>query len=390
MSNKFIPYGRQNINLDDIFSVVNTLKSDYLTQGPQIELFEKNVSKEVSSNHAITFNSATSALHVACLSLGLKKGDILWTSPITFVASANCALYCNAKVDFVDINPATGLICIADLRKKLINAKKKNLLPKIIIPVHLSGTSCDMREIFKLSKEFGFYVIEDASHAIGGVYENNLVGSCKFSDITIFSLHPVKIITSAEGGIATTNNLKLAHKMKLLRSHGITKNKSEFINKDPDDWSYEQQKLGFNYRMPDILAALGLSQLKRLNSFIKERNKIYLNYKEFFSSLPISFLEIPNNIKSSHHLLVIRLQKNDKKFQRHIFKIMRENNIGVQIHYNPVHLQPYYKKLGFKKGLFPNSESYASDVISLPIFPGLKKSQIKRVYKALSTAIKSY
>ena len=390
MSNKFIPYGRQNINLDDIFSVVNTLKSDYLTQGPQIELFEKNVSKEVSSNHAITFNSATSALHVACLSLGLKKGDILWTSPITFVASANCALYCNAKVDFVDINPATGLICIADLRKKLINAKKKNLLPKIIIPVHLSGTSCDMREIFKLSKEFGFHVIEDASHAIGGVYENNLVGSCKFSDITIFSLHPVKIITSGEGGIATTNNLKLAHKMKLLRSHGITKNKSEFINKDPDDWSYEQQKLGFNYRMPDILAALGLSQLKRLNSFIKERNKIYLNYKEFFSSLPISFLEIPNNIKSSHHLLVIRLQKNDKKFQRHIFKIMRENNIGVQIHYNPVHLQPYYKKLGFKKGLFPNSESYASDVISLPIFPGLKKSEIKRVYKALSTAIKSY
>ena len=274
------------------------------------------------------------------------------------------------------------------MRKKLINAKKKNLLPKIVIPVHLSGTSCDMRQIFTLSKEFGFSVIEDASHAIGGVYENNLVGSCKFSDITIFSLHPVKIITSAEGGIATTNNLQLAYKMKLLRSHGITKNKSEFINKDPDDWSYEQQKLGFNYRMPDILAALGLSQLQRLNFFIKERTKIYLNYKELFSSLPISFLEIPNNIKSSHHLVIIRLQRNDKKFQRHIFKIMRENNIGVQIHYNPVHLQPYYKKLGFKKGLFPNSELYANDVITLPIFPGLKKSDIKRIYKTLATAIK--
>ena len=384
MDKKYLPYGRQNINEDDINCVVKTLRSEFITQGPLINQFEEEISKKVSSGEAITFNSATSALHVACLSLGLGKGDIVWTSPITFVASANCALYCGAKIDFVDINNLTGLMCVDTLKKKLIEAKKSGLLPKILIPVHLAGTSCDMKEIYKLSKEYGFYIIEDASHAIGGKYHNEPIGNCKFSDICIFSLHPVKIITSAEGGIATTNNSSLAKKMRLLRSHGITKNKNDFENKSPDQWSYEQQSLGFNYRMPDILAALGLSQLKRLNLFIKERHFLFKTYKDIFSKLPVEFLEVPDKIQSSHHLAIIRFQRKDKKLQRFVFRRMRDNNIGVQVHYSPVHLQPYYQRLGFKKGDFPKAEIYSADVISLPIFPGLEERDIKRVYSILN------
>ena len=369
--NQFIPYARQTVTDDDIQEVIKVLKSPLLTQGPILKKFEEEISLKTLSKYCVGFNSATSALHIACLSLDLKKGDWLWTSPITFVASSNCGLYCNAKVDFVDINPLTGLIDINSLSNKLLDAKKKNKLPKILVAVHLAGTSCEMKEIKKLSEIYGFTIIEDASHALGGKYEDLPVGSCKYSSICIFSCHPVKIITCGEGGLATTNDLKLFEKMKDLRSHGITKNSTKFIKKEPEPWYYEQQNLGFNYRLSDIHCALGISQLNRLEKIVMERNKLLIRYQELLKDLPIDLLKIPENVQSSVHLAIIRLRNKAPEFHLRIFKYLRNNGIGVQLHYLPVHLHPYYQRFGFKVGDYPLAEEYSKNAFSLPLFPGL-------------------
>tara|TARA_B100000945_G_scaffold141072_1_gene113064 strand:+ start:191 stop:1363 length:1173 start_codon:yes stop_codon:yes gene_type:complete len=384
---KYLPYGRQTITQEDIDSVIQVLKSDYLTQGPMIKKFEEKVCKKVNANFATGFNSATSALHIACLALGLNEGDWLWTSPITFVASANCGCFCKAKIDFVDIDANTGLMSIEKLKIKLKNAEKYGKLPKIIIPVHLAGSSCEMKTIYELSKIYGFSIIEDASHAIGGEYINNKVGSCKFSQISVFSFHPVKIITTGEGGMAVCNDQHIHKKMVKLRSHGITKNKKDFQIPNNDPWNYEMQELGYNYRITDISCALGISQLNRIDSIIKERNMIYKKYEILLEELPVSLVEIPNNVKSSVHLAIIRLNQNNKGFHRKIFNYFRQNNIGVQLHYSPVHLQPYYRNKGFNIGDFPISENYSKDAISLPLFPGIQPNEINRVIKCLKSAL---
>ena len=387
---KYIPYGRHDITEDDVKAVVESLKSDFITQGPLIEKFENHLCKKTKSNFCVATNSATSALHIACLSLGLQAGDNLWTTPITFVASANCARYCGANVDFVDIDPNTGLMSLVELRKKLEKARESGGLPKIVIPVHLGGTCCDMEGLSRLSEEYGFKLIEDASHAIGGKYKNELVGSCKYSSITVFSFHPVKIVTTAEGGAAMTNDPVLHQKMSLHRTHGITKDKSLFVHPKKASWYYEQIDIGFNYRMSDIHAALGISQLARLEKIIAERNKLLDRYKKMLFDLPISFLEIPKEILSSVHLAVIRLNCKCTTKHHQIFEGMRNAGIGVQLHYLPVHLQPYYRSIGFKEGDFPFSEEYSNNAISLPLFPGLTDQEQLRISSTLRDLISQY
>lgn len=381
----YLPYGRQNITSEDIKNVVKVLKKDLITQGESLNKFEDEIIKKVNSRFAVAVNSATSALHIACLALGLKEGDYLWTSPITFVASANCGLYCGAKIDFVDINSHTGLISIPLLKKKLEEAKSENKLPKVIVPVHLAGSSCEMKEIYKLSKIYNFYIIEDASHALGGKYENSPVGCCNYSDIAVFSFHPVKIITTAEGGVAVTNNSFYAQKMKDLRSHCIIREKDRFKEKKPGDWRYEMQALGFNYRMNEMQAALGLSQIKRLDKIVNKRNQLHKKYKELLCDLPIKLIDIPSNVFSSLHLAIVRLEKRSNFYE--VFNHMRESGIGVQLHYLPVHLHPYYKNLGFKEGDFPESEEYSKSSFSLPLYPELKFRDLKRVANALKEII---
>ena len=385
---KFIPYGRHNINREDVRRVIEVLKSDFLTQGPKVKEFEQNICKEVDAKYGVATNSATSALHIACLSLGLSPGDILWTSPITFVASANSALYCGAKVDFVDIDISTGLMSIKALEEKLKSAKKEGFLPKIVMPVHLAGTSCDMEAIYKLSKIYDFKIIEDASHAIGGKYKEYFVGSCKFSDVTVFSFHPVKIITSGEGGIAVTNNKVIFSKMRLFANHGITKNKDEFINSNFEDWIYEQQILGYNFRMSDIQCALGLSQLKRLRKIVNLRNEKLKYYKKYLSPLPVSLLDIPKNIKSSVHLAIIKLNDFDPTEHSKVFHSLRQKNIGVQLHYHPVHLQPFYKNLGFSEGYLPVAEKYGRTAMTIPLFPEISKSKQYKIVRELEVVLK--
>ena len=385
LNKRYLPYGKQNITKNDINAVLKVLKSDFITQGPILPKFENEISEKVNSQYSIAVNSATSALHIACLALGLKENDYLWTSPITFVASANCGRFCGAKIDFVDIDFFTGLISIEALEKKLALAKKENKLPKIIVPVHLAGTSCDMKRIFELSKTYGFSIIEDASHALGGKYENKPVGGCKYSDITIFSFHPVKIITTGEGGVAVTNKSELAQKMKDLRSHFIIKDEKRFLDKKEGEWKYEMQGLGFNYRMNEIQAALGLSQLKRLEKIINKRNILYKKYQKILANYPIKFLKTPKTSYSSVHLCIILI--NESKLRDIIFSKFLENKIGVQLHYYPVHLQPYYKNLGFKKGDFPSSEEYSSKAISLPLFPELRNNDLNRVAKTLKAIL---
>ena len=384
-----IPYGKHSISEDDIQAVINVLRSDFLTQGPVVPAFEQSVANQVGASHAVAVNSATSALHVACLALGLSKGDRLWTTPITFVASANCARYCGADVDFVDIQPSTGLMCTAALREKLRQAEITNMLPKIVVPVHLAGTSCDMFEINKLADDYGFSIVEDASHAIGGIYQGHKVGSCFKSSICIFSFHPVKIITTGEGGVATTNSSELAQRMKDLRSHGITKDLPRFLESSPSPWHYEQQDLGFNYRMTDIQASLGLSQLKRLDLIVKERNQLFENYRDLLIDLPCDLLTIPQGIISSVHLAIIKLQDVTAEQHETIFRRLRGSGIGVQLHYTPVHLQPYYRALGFSSGLFPESEAYAKCAISLPLFPGLERKEQETIVCILADCLKS-
>tara|TARA_B100000886_G_scaffold340487_2_gene310416 strand:- start:1873 stop:3039 length:1167 start_codon:yes stop_codon:yes gene_type:complete len=380
---KFIPYGKQFISEDDINSVIKTLRSDFLTQGDQVPLFEEDVSSFLKVNYSVAVNSGTSALHIACLALELGEGDYLWTSPISFVASANCGRYCNANIDFVDIDLETGLLDVNLLSEKLKKAELTGKLPKVLVCVHLGGASCNMKEIKKLSEKYGFKIIEDASHAFGGTYYGRKVGACDYSDICVFSFHPVKIITTAEGGLASTNNKFLAERMELLRTHYITKDQSKFELINFGSWSYEQQGLGFNYRMNDIQAALGLSQLKRISSIIIERNNILNYYKDNLINNNISFLEIEKNVKSSVHLVIIRLNNISEENHKNIFNDMRQRNIGVQLHYSPIHLQPYYRKLGFEEGDFPNAEEYSKSAMSLPVFEGIKYEQLQYVVQSL-------
>jgi len=386
---KYLPYSRQDISIGDIKCVLKVLRSQYITQGPVVDEFENALAKKVSSKFAIAHNSATSALHTACLSLGLGSKDILWTSPITFVASANCGMYCGASIDFVDIDFKTGLISYDSLKEKLKLAEKNGKLPKILVVVHLGGASCDMKKISELSKKYGFAIIEDASHALGGEYLNEPVGNCKYSNITVFSFHPVKIITSGEGGVACTNDKSLAEKMRMFVSHGITKDIKRFLLSTTNSWGYEQQYLGFNYRLSDIHAALGLSQLNRLNKIVIERNKLLKNYIKIFSNTNLKFLTIPDNVLSSVHLAILKISNDNELLHKKIFKNLRLKKIGVQLHYNPVHLQPYYRNLGFKEGDYPNSEKYAKSYLSIPLFPGLKKKDQLRVFNKISDELKN-
>ena len=380
----FIPYGKQNINQADVDAVVDVLKSDFLTQGPQVPAFEKSVAQLVGAQYALAVNSATSALHIACLALGLGKGDLLWTSPITFVASSNCALYCGADVDFVDIDSQTYNMSISALKLKLEQAKKDNKLPKIVVPVHLCGQPCDMAKIYALSQEYGFKIIEDASHAIGGKYQGTYVGAGQYSDITIFSFHPVKIVTTAEGGMALTNDAKLAQKMDLLRSHGVTRNQ-DLMSKEPEGpWYYQQVDLGFNYRMTELQAALGISQMHRLEQFVAKRHDIAKVYNQILQNLPVVLpYQLPETY-SGLHLYVIRLKLDEiSKTRKEVFELLREKGIGVNVHYIPVHTQPYYENLGFKQGDFPEAESYYASAISLPMYPDLTQPQIDYIYQSL-------
>ena len=379
-----IPYGRQTITEDDIQAVVDVLRSPFLTQGPIVPAFEQAVANKVGANHGVAVNSATSALHLACMALGLGPGDRLWTSPITFVASANCGRYCGAIVDFVDIDPLTGLMSMKALREKLRRAEQQATLPKVLVPVHLTGASCDMEAIAQLADQYGFFVLEDASHAIGGKYKGRPVGCCDYSQVCVFSFHPVKIITTGEGGLATTNDAELAQLMSELRCHGITKTVAKFKYQPAGPWSYEQQELGFNYRITDIQAALGLSQLQRLDEIVSERNRLLKNYHDLLGELPVQILSIPKDVISSVHLAVMRLNQNNSKLHLSLFESLRSAGIGVQLHYTPVHLQPYYRAIGFAESQYPEAEAYGSSAISLPLFPGLSQAEQEQVAAVLT------
>ena len=383
-----IPYGKQDINLADINSVIDVLQSDFLTQGPQTPLFEKTLVDYCGVNYGVAVNSATSALHIACLALGLGGGDWLWTSPNSFVASANCGLYCDAKIDFVDIDPKTHNLSVTELERKLIQAKQENKLPKVVIPVHFSGQSCNMKKIHFLSQEYGFKIIEDASHAIGGKYLEKPIGGCQYSDITVFSFHPVKIITTAEGGLATTNSKELAEKMRLFRSHGITRDKS-LMTRDPDgDWYYQQVGLGFNYRMTELQAALGISQMQRLDEFVAKRHILQERYDLLLSDLPIIKPYQDKDNYSALHLYPIQIDLNKvSKNREQIFNVLRENGVGVNVHYIPIHTQPYYLQFGFSEGDFPNSESYYNRTISIPLFHTMTAEQQDEVLDVLKRVL---
>ena len=383
-----IPYSRQDINEDDIAEVEKVLRSDLLTQGPVVPNFEKSVANYCGAAYAAAVNSATSALHIACLALDLGQNDWLWTSPNSFVASANCGLYCGAKVDFVDIDPKTYNLCTLELEKKLVQAHKKNKVPKILVTVHFAGQSCDMKRINELSKEYGFFIIEDASHAIGAKYLGNYIGCCQYSDVTVFSFHPVKIITTAEGGMVTTNSKKLADKIDLFRTHGITRNKSSMKKKNEVSTYYEQISLGFNYRMTELQAALGLSQIKRLNEFISIRHKLKTRYDKLLDTLPIKKPYQNHDCFSALHLYPIQIDlKKVSKSRGEIFNELRENGIGVNIHYIPIHTHPYYQHLVFKEGDFPNSEYYYSRAISIPLFHSLTLDQQDEVCDMLKSIL---
>lgn len=385
-----IPYGRQNISESDIQAVVEALRSDFLTQGPIVPAFEKAVAEYCDSRHAVAVNSATSALHIACLALGVGPGDRVWTTPITFVASANCALYCGAEVDFVDVDARTYNISVERLAEKLALAEELGCLPKVVIPVHLSGQACDMAGIHALSQRYGFKIIEDASHAIGGKYRNEPIGNCRYSDITIFSFHPVKIITTAEGGMALTNEPKLAGRMALLRSHGITRDPQEMTRAIDGPWYYQQIDLGFNYRMTELQAALGVSQMRRLDVFVARRHVLARRYDSLLSSLPVTIPWQHPDSYSGLHLYIIRLQLGKiNKTHRQVFEELRQQEIGVNLHYIPVYAQPYYERMGFKADDYPEAERYYAEAISLPMYSSLSDEQQDQVVAALTRALQA-
>jgi UDP-4-amino-4,6-dideoxy-N-acetyl-beta-L-altrosamine transaminase len=383
-----IPYGRQDITREDIDLVIDVLNSEHLTQGPMVPEFESAVSTHVGSKHAVAVNSATSALHIACLALGLADGDWLWTSPITFVASANCGLYCNAKIDFVDIDPKTYNLCVYALERKLIIAERSGCVPKVLVVVHMCGQSCDMMAVHSLSRKYGFRVIEDASHAIGGKYRQKHIGCGQFSDVTVFSFHPVKVITTAEGGMVLTNDSVVAEKLQLLRSHGVTRDPQLMTIPSEGPWFYEQIALGFNYRMNELQAALGCSQLTRLDEYVTRRHVLSNNYNTLLSELPLLTPWQHPDSYSSYHLYAVRLQLDKIKMTRaEVFQYLRSQNIGVNVHYIPVHLQPYYQRLGFKLGDFPEAEKYYNEALTLPLFPKLQESQQLHIKKVLEKVL---
>jgi UDP-4-amino-4,6-dideoxy-N-acetyl-beta-L-altrosamine transaminase len=383
-----IPYGRQDITQADIDAVVSVLQSDFLTQGPMVPRFEQSVAQHVGASHALAMNSATSALHVACLALGLGNGDWLWTTPITFVASANCGLYCGAQVDFVDIDPRTYNLCSQALARKLEQAEREGRLPKVVVAVHLCGQPCDMQAIHALAQRYGFKVIEDASHAIGGKYRDEFIGNCRYSDITVFSFHPVKIITTAEGGMALTNDAQLANKMALLRSHGITRDPAQMTHEADGPWYYQQIDLGFNYRMTELQAALGNSQMERLDAFVARRHQLASRYDDLLADLPVTTPWQHPDSYSGLHLYVIRLQL-DKitRTHRQVFEALREQGIGVNLHYIPVHTQPYYQRMGFRQGDYPEAERYYAEAVSLPMFQTMTEPQQDQVVAAVRKAV---
>jgi UDP-4-amino-4,6-dideoxy-N-acetyl-beta-L-altrosamine transaminase len=383
-----IRYGQQDITQADIDAVTEVLKSVNLTQGPAIPRFEESVTAHTGVKHAVAVNSATSALHIACLALGMGPGDWLWTPPNTFVASANCGLYCGGRVDFVDIDPRTYNLCPEALERKLLQAEKEGRLPKIVVPVHLCGQPCDMAAIHALSKRYGFKIVEDASHAIGGKYRGEFIGNCRFSDITVFSFHPVKIITTAEGGMALTNDDELATRLGLLRSHGITRDPALMTQAMDGPWYYQQVALGYNYRMTDIQAALGSSQMTRLNQYVARRHEIAARYDEQLAHMPLTLPKQHPDSNSAYHLYVIRLKLDEMPAtQLQVFEALREQDIMVNLHYIQVHSQPYYQKMGFKQGDFPEAERYYREAISIPMHPTLTSAEQDTVVRVLSEAM---
>lgn len=383
-----IPYGKQDINQADIDAVLEVLKSDFLTQGPKVPAFEQKVADHTGAKHALAVNSATSALHIACKALGLGEDDWLWTTPITFVASANCGLYCGAQVDFVDIDPQTYNLCPKALEAKLQSAEQEHRLPKVLVAVHLCGQPCDIAAIHTLSQRYGFRVIEDASHAIGGKYKGEFIGNGRYSDITVFSFHPVKIVTTAEGGMALTNSDELASRMNLLRSHGVTRDQNLMTHEADGPWYYQQVELGFNYRMTELQAALGVSQMERLDAFVARRHELAKRYDQLLKDLPVTLPWQHPDSYSGLHLYVIRLQLNAiNQTHRQVFEALREQGIGVNLHYIPVHTQPYYQNMGFEPEDFPEAMQYYREAISLPMFQGLTDEQQGEVITALKKAI---
>lgn len=379
-----IPYGRQTVDEDDIAAVIAVLRSDFLTQGSQVPKFENALAEYCGVSHAVAVNSATSALHIACMALGVGPGDIVWTSPNTFVASANCARYCGASVDFVDIDPISLNMSVNVLAAKLASAEKAGLLPKVIIPVHFAGLPCEMRSIHALADRYGASIIEDASHALGARYEDTVIGDCAYSDVTVFSFHPVKLITTAEGGAAMTNSATLARQMELLRSHGVTRVSDELESQNVGAWYYEQTRLGFNYRMTELQAALGSSQLSKLDCWVDRRHAIRERYDVAFADLPIILPTRVNSSRSSLHLYPIQVEN-----RRRVFERLRAAGIGVNVHYIPVHTQPDFREFGFRRGDFPNSENYYDKALSLPMFPALSEEEIDTVIEAVRDAVTS-
>ncbi|WP_108649724.1 UDP-4-amino-4,6-dideoxy-N-acetyl-beta-L-altrosamine transaminase [Dongshaea marina] len=388
MNKDHIPYGRQEITQEEIDAVVKVLKSDFLTQGPRVPEFEKQLKSYTGAKHALAVNSATSALHIACMALELGPGDWLWTSPITFVASANCGLYCGANIDFVDIDPKTYNLCPLALEKKLKQAQAEQKLPKVLVAVHLTGQPCDMKAISKLARQYGFSIIEDASHAIGARYDGEPIGGCKYSDICVFSFHPVKIITTAEGGAALTNSKTLRKKMELHRSHGVTRDPVQMTHQPDGPWYYQQIELGYNYRMSEIHAALGLKQLAKLDNFVAARHALVKRYNESLGSLPVDKPFQASLSYSSWHLYIILLKNDDPAFHLEVFNKLRVQEIGVNLHFIPVHTQPFYQQFGFKSGDFPVAENYYRRAISLPLFHSMTELQQDRVIQALKVALK--
>lgn len=383
-----IPYGRQDITDADVNAVIKVLRSDFLTQGPVVPRFERAVSEYCGVEHGLAFNSATSALHLACLSLGLGEGDWLWTSPVSFVASANCARYCGADVDFVDIDPKTYNLCATTLEQKLLEAERAGRLPKVVVAVHLCGQAADMDAIHRLAQRFQFSVVEDASHAIGGRYKGEPIGSCRYSDISIFSFHPVKIITTGEGGMALTNRADLAEQMALLRTHGITRDAAQMTHETHGEWYYQQIALGYNYRMTELQAALGLSQMERLDAYVRRRHEIARRYDEELSDLPVTTPWQHADAYSSFHLYPIRLDLTKIGSTRlEVFRVLRDRGIGVNVHYIPIHTQPYYERLGFRRGDFPEAERYYAEAISLPMYPTMSDDQQGKVINCLRQAL---
>lgn len=383
-----IPYGRQEITQADIDAVAEVLRSDFLTQGPMVPRFEQALAMHSGAKYALAANSATSALHIACLAVGLGPGDWLWTSPLTFVASANCALYCGAKVDFVDVDPRTYNLSPVELERKLVEAERKGLLPKVVVPVHFSGQPCSMAAISELAKRYGFKVIEDASHAIGGKYRGEPIGNCRYSDITVFSFHPVKIVTTAEGGAALTNDKELADRMALFRSHGITRDAAAMTHEPDGPWYYQQLALGYNYRMTDMQAALGLSQMVRLDEYVARRHELARRYDELLAPLPVVRPWQHFDGYSGLHLYVIRLDLAKlSKSRLAVFEGLRARGIGVNLHYIPVHMQPHYSQMGFRDGDFPEAEQYYQEALTLPMYPTMNEDQQDEVVAALKAEL---